>query len=249
MKNIFIALAISCFLAVGMASQPNQAGTKKQEAPNPEGPSSITVNNEQRSAYNADHATDDPPQWYAPLERPDWWLVLVAAITGYVIWGQAREMRKTTDIMKRQADLQEAAMLQWIDVIDWQAAMTEDRKNIDIRFQILNPTNFPLTIKESFIVFGISQKRVKYVLSQYFVLSPRIPKNVQVNMWITEAESSHYLLDRLFISVEGMFRHTDMGPKKESELTVNGKLICGRFPTCFEPESIIPTKNTEKQST
>jgi hypothetical protein len=39
-------------------------------------------------------APDAQPKWYAALERPDWWLVIIAALTGAAIAWQSMETRR-----------------------------------------------------------------------------------------------------------------------------------------------------------
>ena len=63
---------------------------------------------------DAQESDDDAPKWYAPVKRPEWWLVIAAFVTVLVVWKQAKEMRRATDEMhsstkevKRQADILE----------------------------------------------------------------------------------------------------------------------------------------------
>ena len=97
-------------------------------------------------------------------------------------------------------------------------------KNLIIRFQINNPSQLPLIIKRSEIVFGISQERLKYCLADDFPLSPQIPKLVEITMRITEEEYTRYLRDSLVIGVHGILIHTDTGPNKETSFRLEGKL-------------------------
>ena len=61
------------------------------------------------ASFDTQHSDDDPPHWYQPIERPDWWLVIIAALTGLAIAYQAREMRRTTQVMKDSLDAMWAA--------------------------------------------------------------------------------------------------------------------------------------------
>lgn len=79
-------------------------------------------------------------------------------------------------------------------------------KNLVIRLQINNPSQFPLIIKRSEIVLGISQERLQCCLADDFPLSPQIPKLVEITMRITEEEYTRYLRDGLVIGVHGILR-------------------------------------------
>jgi hypothetical protein len=67
------------------------------------------VYNEKTANYYSDHPNDNPPKWHTPIERPEWWLALVAAITAYVIWLQAREMARATSVRKEQTQASKVA--------------------------------------------------------------------------------------------------------------------------------------------
>lgn len=79
-------------------------------------------------------------------------------------------------------------------------------KNLVIRLQINNPSQFPLIIKRSEIVLGISQERLQCCLADDFPLSPQISKLVEITMRITEEEYARYLRDGLVIGVHGILR-------------------------------------------
>jgi len=56
----------------------------------------------------------------------------------------------------------------------------DHEKNLVIRLQINNPSQFLRIIKQSEIAFGISQEHLKYWLADDFPLSPQIPKLVEI---------------------------------------------------------------------
>src|SRR5580704_17040125 len=72
----------------------------------------INLDNCEESSAHPAEANDGPPSWYTPIERalaqPDWWLVIIAFLTGCAIAYQAREMASATDEMKKSTN---AAML------------------------------------------------------------------------------------------------------------------------------------------
>jgi hypothetical protein len=58
-------------------------------------------------------------------------------------------------VINRQADLQQSARQQWLEIFDWDSRMSEDRAFLHIQFAIQNPTDFPLTIKRAEIIFNM----------------------------------------------------------------------------------------------
>jgi hypothetical protein len=102
--KIYALVLVLIFMAIVVSGKPNQAPPKIQDTPNPQARAPLPVNNQNETTYYANKADENPPRWYAALKRPEWWLVLVAALTGYVIWLQAKEMAKATSAMERQTE-------------------------------------------------------------------------------------------------------------------------------------------------
>jgi len=141
---------------------------------------------------------------------------------------------KTLDTIKRQADLQQSAMLQWIDFTDWSNGFSGDGRNLIIRFTISNPTNFPITIKRSLIVFG--ENRLKYSAGDGQLLTPQNPIHVRIEISITEEERRSLATRPLIFGVKGELRYTDMGPNRETIMSIVRNLSCGLSACKFDPE-------------
>jgi hypothetical protein len=82
-----------------MASQPNQATDSKHATANQVQGEGKTVGADQadkQASGQTDQpkANTDPPGRYTALERPDWWLVIVATLTAAVICWQSIETRR-----------------------------------------------------------------------------------------------------------------------------------------------------------
>jgi hypothetical protein len=76
-------LAIAAFMAVCVSSQPNKAADQKQQPTKQEQPTAVTPNGPNKHASGQKDQPQpkaDAPEWYTALERPDWWLVMVAAL-------------------------------------------------------------------------------------------------------------------------------------------------------------------------
>ena len=101
MKCALIALLI-CLIAVAVTGQPNKTPANREQSANAQTSTSHSRPNNSITSYDAERPINDSPKWYAALERPDWWLVLIAAATGWAIFYQAKEMKAATDVMRGQ---------------------------------------------------------------------------------------------------------------------------------------------------
>ena len=97
-----LSVLLLCVVAIGVSSDPEKGTTKHEANPPCQGPSSVTLNNNEKPTTKADAANHDTPKWYAALQRSDWWLVIIAALTGCAIAYQAAEMRRASDVMRGQ---------------------------------------------------------------------------------------------------------------------------------------------------
>jgi hypothetical protein len=107
-KKLAIFGAGMLFLAGVMAGQPNQtANRKKQQAET----ASVAMRIQKSPPDHQSQAYPDPPKWYAPLKRPEWWLVAAAFLTLYAVCRQVRESANATKAMRDSIRLQEAKMV------------------------------------------------------------------------------------------------------------------------------------------
>jgi hypothetical protein len=182
--------------------------------------------------------------WYKAVSPDTWpnWAVVIAALGA--IWAALRTLRT----MKRQADLQHAAMQQWIDIKEWEASFADDRKtSLNIKFDIVNPTNFPLTINEFKIMFGLPGVGPQEPLPKDFRLTPRNPQTVFANIPITEKDIRAFQSsERLIIRITITSVYTDMGPNERTWMLAEGDLACQHGVTNREAMFIPIKKRTEK---
>jgi hypothetical protein len=73
-----------------------------------------TEKNDAESRNKAEATHDSPPSWCTALKKSEWWLVIIAALTGIAIASQAREMARTTGIMKNQWATMQGQLTQMI---------------------------------------------------------------------------------------------------------------------------------------
>src|SRR5258708_16480153 len=100
MKYAAMVAALLCLFAVSVSSQPNKTTATREQSPEPNSPPRLPPPSNNITTYYAEHPKDDPPKWYAPVERPDWWLVFIAGLTGWAVFYEGREMKDGTEVMR-----------------------------------------------------------------------------------------------------------------------------------------------------
>lgn len=109
----------------------------------------------------ANDTENELPQWYATVEWSNWALVVIAAITAWAIWIQAKETKKAAEDGRSSAD---AALLNAQAVLDserpWLVVMPERNiatGELGFHFRVMNKGRTPArlvsaTIDDTFIV-------------------------------------------------------------------------------------------------
>jgi hypothetical protein len=143
---------------------------------------------------------------------------------------QVKALLASATAMQKSIGFQEAALEQWIDILDWKTdyrPQSEEVKLLRIRFNVVNPTNFPLTLKNARfqIVKGNSLTTVDF--GQEMFVSPRVPRPVDVYIRLSDAEAKMYLESTLMFQVHGSFPH--VGALKKLVLqSIDGIIQCGK---------------------
>jgi hypothetical protein len=107
LKNTVIVAVAALLAAFAVTAQPNKtAGGKEDPAPD-KNPAIVLTAPEHQSDRNADKrkADSDSPYWYAPLEKPDWWVLSVAIVTGVIICWQSWETRKAAQAANKSIEV------------------------------------------------------------------------------------------------------------------------------------------------
>jgi hypothetical protein len=97
-----VIVALLCLCTIAVTGQPNQTPAKGEQSAEPKSAPLTPAPNNNITTYYAERPDDNPPKWYAAIERPDWWLVFIALLTGSAVAYQAKEMRDSTDVMRGQ---------------------------------------------------------------------------------------------------------------------------------------------------
>ena len=158
MRKRLAILAIAVCGAVCVSGQPNNAADDKQQPANQvQSTVAATVSPERQNIDKTDKAKadTDPPKWYTPLEKPDWWLVGIAFVTGCFICWQSWETRKSADAALLNA---QAANVQI------QMMKDKERARLRIELQELDLTRMPrmgnLSIQYKVILSGSTQAAI-----------------------------------------------------------------------------------------
>lgn len=185
-------------------------------------------------------ADADHPILYAALRKPEWYLVVLAFLTLYVINKQAREMARATKEMKkstaaveRQAsilerqtkavedsvELQKTLKRQWVNLENWKLKGEQaNRANVKsifvgISFNVTNPTDMLLQLRHVEI-FELEGNQVQ---SPNIPLSPTEPYPAFFQIKLTERDTSEYFSDSLRLVIFGNIDFKDNFGEKRSQ--------------------------------
>jgi hypothetical protein len=111
MLKRLVILAIAAVIAVGMSGQPNTAADSKREPAKQSEPTVFPADSQNKQTggrAGQPKPEANPPKWYAPLERPDWWVVGLAFFTACVVCWQSWETRKSASAALAQIQMTKA---------------------------------------------------------------------------------------------------------------------------------------------
>jgi hypothetical protein len=185
-------------------------------------------------------------------------LVIVGAATGGLIWYQARKTAEATEAMRDSIRLQEIGMQQWVAVVNWRAEAGEvgsEEPEAGIRHfrarikaDLINQTNFPLTLTQSGITFSKMGKNdgswTHFPIRDGFFLTPHIPHLIEVSVEITGEQYIAFHSNGFGTAVNGQFTHTGALGKTVTQ-TLKGFLVLTALDTRFEPEVPMHPQDSE----
>jgi len=145
--------------------------------------------------------------------------------------------------MRDALSLQERAMEQWIELSNWRSQLFRlpsqkiPNPYLVVEVDIVNKTNFPVTLKKAEIDFINTGDRVKrtYFAGDDTFLTPSAPHVVVVAAELTEQQVSQFPLDGIGIQIAGRFNHIG-ALKKLVTQEVSGLLVCRESETTFLPQ-------------
>ena len=165
MLNRLVILGMSCLIAGSMSGQPNQAANHKGNDAKQGQPAVISPNGkDEQPNCQADQAkpSGNPPSGNASIERPhwwaipDWWLVIVAGITGAFICWQSWEIRKSAEASRDQVEISRKAFVsQFRPRVPVRVVrLTEQDGALNVEIWLTNTGDSPAHITRSDITVG-----------------------------------------------------------------------------------------------
>ena len=184
--------------------------------------SASTYKNE-RVAGEAKTGQIEAPTSY---KSPEGALVLVGIITFLAIGYQSIQTKRSVDAAYASIRLQEATLQQWVDLVNWKAeyipSITGQPSFLKITVDIVNPTDFPITICRGRITLG---GNTTFFLVDEFVMTPRNPYVANLGTQITDDQEKNFLRTGLWFSVRGELSHIGTLGKLNPQ-PIYGHLTC-----------------------
>lgn len=202
---VFTALFV---LAWFVPCQTDECAKTYAFSSNPQGQLSSSLPNNTCACANKDGTQDQKPHWYASSE---WWLVIVAIPTLILIWWQARETARSAKASEDNIRLQIAALRQWVNIqgfrdgVEPRFTPTGTELDLQLSFEITNPTKMPLTVEW----YVISINGTKYSSRLNVTLAPDQMHGLMALISYTDEVKNEYLRDGYVIIVTGVIAYTD----------------------------------------
>jgi hypothetical protein len=170
----------------------------------------------------------DTPCWYAPLEKAEWWQVIVATIGIGVIAWQAFLTRRSVlatqisaEATKKSVELQKAGMDQWIDTDSWRVGLAvippdSTQTMLPISFQIINPTKFKLTLTS--ITLWTDRRLARVMTFGSLLLPPGVGLPIDFNKLLEGVKLDMYNEGRLGFEIGGLIYFIDAFKEERKQL-------------------------------
>ncbi len=104
--RVYVATFALCAIAALLTSEPCCGSEQYQESSatnwQSPAPSVGTEKNQSEATNKAEAPAKRPPSWCTAFQKSEWWLVVIAALTGLAIAYQAREMTRAANVMQGQ---------------------------------------------------------------------------------------------------------------------------------------------------
>ncbi len=221
-----LAIISAALMVHGQAAKPHSdadkrhPATENKSASDSSGRMVIVVNQQTSKEQDKDQASKPPSYLHellVPANLPN--LLLV----GVGIYG-IRIAIRTLRSIEKQANLMQAQFDQWVVLTKWRT-WNQPRNNVlRITVDLINPTDFPITLSEGYLKFskgGVPY--AKYILGEKTFLSPKLPKPIELDITLTDAEQAAYSVRFM---VEGVFSHFHRISRKPITQRVEGSLDC-----------------------
>ncbi len=145
-----------------------------------------------------------------------------------------KAIKEQGDYMKRQAALMEAPLQQWIDLENWRS-ITLANDWLRIYVELVNPTNFPITIKNGFVRIHERGGHTKLIIGEGRIITPRRPRTLEVDFPLPEDQLASFRgNEMLTFTLDAEFTHIGpLGDKFTVIYRLSGALMCSIPKTVF----------------
>lgn len=226
----FLLLA-SMAASADQQRQPTPTGDTASQHQQPTPPrSQVTINNvstsdnEGKADNKKSQAAAEPRPFLTHGETASTVIglcVLAVSVLGWLA------VRRQAQIMERTLRLQEATFTQWVVLENWMA--DEIGVGIDIQFDIMNPTNFPLTIDGVVIEIGAGKNRqtINDTVMPDKMLAPHIPYRISATYEVSEDRITAYREGAYPVAIDCQIVCRTVMNQKQGQ-HISGVLYCGK---------------------
>jgi hypothetical protein len=236
MLRIIVFLA-ALALAVPTMSQPLKP-TGQQDARRSQRDAKLAnvpptpITNNQATIYYEQPRENKPQGWHKFFAWPEGITVWAIMLTlGAIIW-QAWETRKAAQAARDGIRLQETAYYQWLELVNWRNDLSVVRGTIRVNLDILNPTDYPLTLKSVNIKFGLDGKRESHLVCKDQRVPPKNPIDMYLDVAVNEEQEPAFFHDSYSFPIVFSAVFVDVLGKTVSQV-ITGAVICGSEKTSF----------------
>jgi hypothetical protein len=242
LKNLTILALTLCVLSVQTHAQPDKA-QQTHKGDNPSFPTATVVpqdgNSPSLQTESKNHVDADVRVISAPnkdgYERIAFWanLALVAVGIGGIVVAVCtmKKIERQTKAAQDSITLQETAFSQWVELMDWSSEISGDARNLTVRVDLVNSTNFPLTLRSVCITLQLETEA--HLICKDRVLPPNEPVRMSVAIALTELQIATFRGDGIGIFVKGGIEFTSI-LKRSAAQNFQGLLLCDTKGTVFE---------------
>ena len=242
MRTYWPLLLIVGLLAtvIGMSQYADSAKQRHEDRTKHANGASVAKGDDSKTGQNTEDAYQ-PPVWAKFVTWPEGvgaWAVILTLLA--IVW-QSAETRRAANAARDSIRLQELAMEQWVDVNNWDSGCKlNDQRELTIRFDITNPTNFPVTLPDANFTFVLGTDKAEFHFRPNCRLTPKNPETGWVSFRLTEPHAEQYhhgrgIPFRVWVDVS----HTGVLKKYIAE-RFPGNLMCHREWDHFERHSPEP---------
>jgi len=205
--------------AHGQQGANTQTPKRKDPAPSTVNIDTVNVDKFNVAKQKADEGSEKPPSYLrrlvAPETLPNTILCLIGIAGVFAAFYTLRESGKATRTMQQSTAIQQAQIVQWVDIEEWSGGediwLTDENKflhHLMFNFYIVNPTNYPMSLSRVDWVVGKQQEGIAI---NELTFPPRGRHSTIFNRQLTPEEFEVYSKGKLhFFDIEGTVTFVDV---------------------------------------